>query len=299
MRKPALILSILCLSFFSIVSGACAAQGSSAVDTIAGRRVESQMLRNPTSQHVVVFEAGSRNTLDKWGTVPETISRDATMFVYNRPGYGSSEAAGTPRDGRTIVDELRAVLRHKGLRPPYVLVGHSLGGLYMQLFARAYPQEVEGLVLVDSLYPRMVKKTEDFPWTTRIAGRLGFSKTVWQEIENIDATGELVLALGAIDDKPIVRLLNQPKSATAIPVDFGAFRTDPETRALVRALYPNAVTVVADSSHQMPMTSPQVVTAAIQRVISNTRKAPGMDEKVLAQPARHIGDTNGAPKLAP
>lgn len=299
MRKTALILSTFCLSFLAIAGGAVAAQGASAIETIAGRRVESLILRNPASQHVVVFEAGSRNTLDKWGTVPETMSRDATVFVYNRPGYGNSEVASTSRDGRTIVEELRGVLRHKGLRPPYVLVGHSLGGLYMQLFAKAYPQEVAGLVLVDSLYPRMVKKTEDFPWTTRIAGRLGFSRTVWQEIEKIDETGELVLALGAIDDKPIMRLINEPKSATAIPVDFGAFRKDPETRALVRALYPNAVTVVADSSHQMPMTSPDVVTAAIGRVISVARRAPVPGEKQLAQPAHHPGDHNGASKLAP
>lgn len=55
-----------------------------------------------------------------------------------------------------VVDELRGVLRQKGLRPPHALMGHSLGGLYMQLFARAYPDEVKALVLVDALYPRSV-----------------------------------------------------------------------------------------------------------------------------------------------
>jgi pimeloyl-ACP methyl ester carboxylesterase len=54
-----------------------------------------------------------------------------------------------PRDGRTVVAELGQLLRHKGLRPPYVLVGHPLGGLNMQLFARACPQEVQGIVLGD------------------------------------------------------------------------------------------------------------------------------------------------------
>jgi pimeloyl-ACP methyl ester carboxylesterase len=159
-----------------------------------------------------------------------------------------------------------------------VLVGHSLGGLYMQLFACAYPEEVKGLVLVDSLYPRMVKKTADFPFMTRIAGQLAFSRTAWREIEKIDETGDMVLALNSIDDKPIVRLVNQPTSSTAIGVDFGAFRMDEATRGQVRALYPKAKTVVADSSHQMALTSPEVVTAAIRQVLAAAaRKAPVTD----------------------
>jgi len=247
---------------------AFAAPPTPTVDQVAGRLLESLMIRHPSSKDVIVFEGGSRNTIDKWGVVPQQLAREASVFAYNRPGYGDSEAASTARDGRTIVDELRAALRHKGLRPPYVLVGHSLGGLYMQLFARAYPDEVKGLVLVDSLYPRMVKRAADFPFLSRIAGQLAFSRTVWREIEQIDATGEMVLALGAIDDKPIVRLVNQPASSTAIAVDFGAFRLDDATRRQVRALYPNARTVVADSSHQMALTSPEVVTAAVRDVLA-------------------------------
>lgn len=270
MFKPALILSTLFLSSSIAVGTACAA--APVVDTIGGRQVESLTIRHPASKEVVVFEGGSRNTIDKWGTVPEQLGLDATVFAYNRPGYGNSSVAATPRDGRTIVEELREVLRHKGLRPPYVLVGHSLGGLYMQLFARAYPEEVKGLVLVDSLYPRMVKPVEEFPLWSRLAGQLGFSRSVWREIEKIDETGDMVLGMKGIDDKPIVRLVNRPTSSTAIAVDFGAFRMDEETRKQVRALYPNAKTIVADSSHQMALTSPEIVKAAIQQVISAAGK---------------------------
>lgn len=272
MFKPAPLLSALLLCTFFLCASACAARPSPAVETIEGRRVESLTIRHPAAKEVVVFEGGSRNTIDKWGTVPGQLGQEASVFAYNRPGYGDSEAAATPRDGRTIVEELRRVLRHKGLQPPYVLVGHSLGGLYMQLFARAYPEEVKGLVLVDALYPRMVKKASDFPFMTRLAGQLAFSRAVWREIEQIDETGDMVLALPAIDDKPIVRLVNQPTSSTAIAVDFGAFRMDEATRSQVRALYPKAATVVADSSHQMALTSPEVVTAAIQRVLAASNK---------------------------
>jgi pimeloyl-ACP methyl ester carboxylesterase len=269
MFKPALTSFAICLSCLGAAK-ALAASPAPVVDTIAGRQVESLTIRHSSSKEVVVFESGSRNTIEKWGRVPEQLALDATVFAYNRPGYGDSEAAATPRDGRTIVEELRAVLRHKGLKPPYVLVGHSLGGLYMQLFARTYPDEVKGLVLVDSLYPRMVKKADEFPFMTRLAGQLAFSRSVWREIEKIDETGEMVLGSGSIDDKPILRLVNRPVSSTAIAVDFGAFRMDELTRKQVRALYPKARTIVADSSHQMALTSPEVVTAAVRQVLADT-----------------------------
>jgi len=259
-----LILCCLCMA-------AAAAQPVPAVETIAGRRVESVTLRNPSSPFVVVFEAGSRGTIDKWGRVLESVGRDATVFAYHRPGYGNSDVATTPRDGRTIVEELRQVLKHKGLKPPYVLVGHSLGGLYMQLFARAHPDEVQGLVLVDAVYPRAIKRTAEFPWTTRLAGRLLFSRTAWQEVEQIDATGEMVLALADIDDKPIVRLVNEPKAhpgeVPPIAVDFGVSRTDKATSELIRNMYPKAKLVVADSDHQMAVASPDVVVDAVRSVL--------------------------------
>ena len=280
MSRLAMSLSVLALSCI-LAAPAMAAGPTSVLDTIGGRQVESLTIRHPASKEVIVFEGGSRNTIERWGAVPQQLAHDATVFAYNRPGYGNSEEAGTPRDGRTIVEELRAVLRHKGLKPPYVLVGHSLGGLYMQLFARAYPDEVKGVVLIDALYPRMVKRTEDFPFLSRMAGRIAFSRTVWREIEHIDETGEMVLALGGIDDKPIVRLINQPTSSTAIAVDFGAFRMDEDTRRQVRALYPKAKTIVADSSHQMALTSPEVVTAAVREVMA----APG-SQAVAARTAR-------------
>lgn len=242
------------------------------IDLIDGRKVESLTLRKPGSAAVVVFENGSRATLDSWGQVLDTVSADATVFAYNRPGYANSSATDAARDGDTIVAQLRSTLRQKGLTPPYVLVGHSLGGLYMQLFARRHPDEVKGLVLVDSLYPRIVKKPQDFPVTTRLGKWLFFSNSVQREIDLIHATGETVLALPGIDDKPIVRLVNRPRSATAIPVDFGAFNVDAATRTFVRQLYPNAKTVVVDSSHQMQQTSPGVVAEAIREVLAMPRR---------------------------
>lgn len=102
----------------------------------------------------VVFENGLGDTLDVWRQVQHSIATDcARTLSYNRAGYqGSDPARTTTRDAETIVSELRDELRNRGLKPPYVLVGHSLGGLYMQYFARQYADEVEGLLLVDSTH---------------------------------------------------------------------------------------------------------------------------------------------------
>jgi pimeloyl-ACP methyl ester carboxylesterase len=261
----------LVFSCFFTVFLCAAAEPAPVIENIAGRRVESLTIRNPASPFTVVFEAGSRGTIDKWGKVLEGASREATVFAYNRPGYGNSDVAMTPRDGQTVVEELRQVLRQKGLKPPYVLVGHSLGGLYTQLFARAYPDEVSGLVLVDAMYPRQVKATRDFPWAVRLAGRMLFSRTVWREIEKMDETGDAVLALPGIDDKPIVRLVNEPKphpgEVPPIALDLGVFRNDRATYEMVQQLYPKARTVVVDSDHQVSLATPEAVVNAIRDIV--------------------------------
>jgi len=263
------ILSIVillgCLSMSGSVSSAPA---TASVDMIAGRQVESLTIKNPSANVSIVFENGLRATVDGWDKVIDSLVPDASIFAYNRPGYGNSQETGTARDGATIVEELRQTLRHKGLAPPYILVGHSLGGLYMQLFAKRYPQEVSGLVLVDPLLPGVVKKSEEFPVWTRGAKRLFFSSTVNKEIDAIHQTSEQVLSLAPIDDKPIVMLINKPSGSTAVGVDFGAFNKDQKTRELVSGLYPKAKRIVVDSDHQVQRQNPADVVNAIRNILA-------------------------------
>lgn len=243
------------------------------VDTIAGRQVESVTIKNPDAKVSIVFENGLRATVDGWDKVIESLAPDASIFAYNRPGYGNSQQSDTARDGATIVEELRQSLKHKGLAPPYILVGHSLGGLYMQLFAKRYPHEVSGLVLVDPLLPGIVKKSDDFPFWTRGAKRLFFSSTVNQEIDAIHQTSEQVMALAPIDDKPIVMLINKPSGSTAVGVDFGAFNKDQKTRDAANGMYPKAKRIIVDSDHQVQRQNPVEVVNAIKETIA--KQAPG------------------------
>jgi pimeloyl-ACP methyl ester carboxylesterase len=101
----------------------------------------------------VIFESGLGDTLGVWDRIqPQVAAGCARTVSYNRAGYAGSDPAQSTRDAANIVAELRAALARRKIGPPYVLVGHSLGGLYMQYFARNYPREVAGLVLVDSSY---------------------------------------------------------------------------------------------------------------------------------------------------
>src|SRR5262245_53577049 len=101
----------------------------------------------------VVFESGLGDTLDVWNNIQPLIAEGCTRTIaYTRAGYPGSDAMAGPRDAANIVAELRTELKRRGIQPPYVLVGHSLGGLYMQYFARHYPEEIRGLLLVDSTH---------------------------------------------------------------------------------------------------------------------------------------------------
>lgn len=98
----------------------------------------------------VVLEAGSGETSLSWRGIPDELSQYATVVVYDRAGYAWSEQAPSARSGDNIVRELHEALQNEGLKGPYLMVGHSLGGMYARLFTQTYPNEVTGLVLVDA-----------------------------------------------------------------------------------------------------------------------------------------------------
>jgi len=260
-------LSCRTLSALAILFASTQAYGQASLQEVAGQKFEVLKISKPGSSATVIFENGSRNTLDKWEKVLPLVAKEATVFAYNRPGYGKSDKPSTPRDGKTVVEELRQLLKQQGLQPPYILVGHSLGGLYMQMYARSFPQEVQGVVLVDSLYPGIIKKPEEFPFMTRIAKYVFLNSAMESEVDQINSTGQAVLGLPWNDGIPMVRLINVPKSAGAIAVDLGTVNNDEQTRNMVKAMYPKACKVIVDSDHQMQQANPEVVADAIRDVI--------------------------------
>lgn len=82
------------------------------------------------------------------------------MVSYDRLGSGASTRSNRPRVATNFVEELRQGLRNAGLQPPYLLVGHSYGGLMVRLFASRYPNEVSGLVLIDPVIENFYRRAQ-------------------------------------------------------------------------------------------------------------------------------------------
>jgi pimeloyl-ACP methyl ester carboxylesterase len=101
----------------------------------------------------VVLEPGAGGMSSILGWIAPAVARDTRVCVYDRAGRGWSEPADTAQDGAQIVTDLHRLLQRGHVPGPYVLAGHSFGGLYVLTFAARYPDEVAGMVLVDSTAP--------------------------------------------------------------------------------------------------------------------------------------------------
>lgn len=102
----------------------------------------------------VVLEAGGGETSSSFGWIAPDVSRTTRVCVYDRAGHGWSEAADHPQDGAQVAADLHTLLGRAQVPGPYVMVGHSFGGLYVLAFADRYPADVAGMVLVDSTLPQ-------------------------------------------------------------------------------------------------------------------------------------------------
>lgn len=241
----------------------CAALPATETGRIDQRRIEYAQIGHGSP--VVVFENGLGPSMRNWSRVFPEIGKQATVFAYNRPGYGDSDPAPTPRDGDHIVDELRALLRNRELAPPYVLVGHSLGGLYMQLFARKYPDEVAGLVLVDSTHPTQMEGAgaiDQQPLWARLLFHLLVRGELRKEFDAAAATGQEVLQLPTVTGKP-VWVLSAIDTSTSAAVSHAN-----KKRADIAHLYPGSWQLWLESGHFIQWDKPEVVIEAVRGVLA-------------------------------
>lgn len=135
---------------------------------IGGRKLHYWLEGKQHDAPTVILEAGAgSNSLD-WSVAQPKISEYARTLAYDRAGLGWSDPADDGRKPENIVSDLKALLNALGEKPPYVLVGHSFGGLYVRKYAETYPDEVAALVLVDSSHPQMLKDEDRQGEITRL-----------------------------------------------------------------------------------------------------------------------------------
>jgi len=115
---------------------------------VGGHRL--QLSCTGSGSPTVVLEPGQGGVSSDFAWITPVVTRDTRVCVYDRAGRGWSDAAGGPQDGARIAADLHTLLDRAGVPGPYVLAGHSFGGLYVHSFAAQFPDDFAGLVLLDS-----------------------------------------------------------------------------------------------------------------------------------------------------
>ena len=216
---------------------------------------------------VVVFENGLGNSMRVWTPVFEPVSGFARAFAYDRAGVGGSRSETTTRDGATIVRELRALLQSLELEPPYVLVGHSLGGQFVELYARTHPEEVAAVVFVDARHAEFGTRCLEaqaercaVPWHARLlmpSGPRG-------ELDAAEATTRAIRDAGPFPPVP-VRVLTGRGQPPEMP---NLRRAWAESQAdLVRLSPLGTQEICEDCGHYVQRDAPERVIGAIRALV--------------------------------
>ena len=222
---------------------------------------------------VVLFDSGAGDTSETWDWVVPEVRRITKVCTYDRAGLGRSDVGPFPRTSDRIVDELDRLVKRAGILGPYVLAGHSFGGLNMRLFASLHPESVAGLVLVDATpedYPAKdaTLRTRDETEKLRTARALG-TPTFRSELDSMIDSAAIVRAQ-APTEAPVVILTAAHADAS---VTFRETWTALQAR-MVR-VFPHARQVVADrSGHYIQYDQPELIVEALRELIERFRDSP-------------------------
>jgi pimeloyl-ACP methyl ester carboxylesterase len=135
-----------------------------------------------TGSPTIVFEPGLASSSAEWWAIQDELSASARVLTYDRAGIGWSELVNGPRTSRQIAVELKGLLEVLKIDPPYIFVGHSQGGLYINHFCRLYPDVVGGVILIDPVSPDDVRfKQELLP---RVYKRSGVDKSKFLKVQS-------------------------------------------------------------------------------------------------------------------
>lgn len=124
---------------------------------------------------VIVIETALGTPSFEWWQIQDELAKYATVVTYDRAGYGWSDASPNKRSSENIARELRALLNGLDIKPPYMLVGHSAGGLYIRHFACLYPELAQGCVFLDPMSPDDLRFKEEL--TDKVLQSSGVDKS--------------------------------------------------------------------------------------------------------------------------
>lgn len=174
LARRALVAGAL-LAFSAFLPSAAQAPPRSSPDSgglawvrVGGGRIRIRILGTDTP--TVVLVSGLGDGLRAWAAVQPAVATFARVLAYDRPGLGASDPTSGPRDVAHMAVELNALLTQADAHPPYILVGHSLGGMIVQVYAAHHPHDVAGIVLIDPALAGFYLRADSLPaWQEELA----------------------------------------------------------------------------------------------------------------------------------
>ena len=236
---------------------------------------------NPT----VVLAPGAGGSAASMGLIAPAVARETRVCVYDRAGRGWSDPAAAPPDGAQIATDLHRLLARAHVPGPYVLAGHSFGGLYVRSYAAKYPDEVAGLVLVDSTAARNDPVTAPEPGPD---GVLRHVSSLFGATSRL-GLGRLIAATSSGDLPPAYRDDTRTTAATAkqmsgVLEEYGvANRSAPEAGRL-RSLHAKPLVVLTAERGSAPGwmadqdASAELSTNSVHRVVPGATHASFVED---------------------
>lgn len=216
----------------------------------------------------VVFESGLGDGKSPWSQVIKQLPSNISLFAYDRAGYEDSELGMRHRDPCSTARELHELLKKESVAPPYILVGHSLGGLYAVCFSKLYAKETAGLVLIDPTHPNHWKRMQtDAPIQAALVNTLRSTLFTTAMRQEFDAQNGCLSELN----------FNAPIKTPSIFLFSGQFRLEElgVFEQMLRKLRTHWLSMftdqehrdISDSGHYIQRQRPDVVVEAIQTLI--------------------------------
>lgn len=224
----------------------------------------------------VVLINGGSGPIEGWHKTFHEIAEITTVMAYNRLGVGGSDKPSTPQHGIAIVTALRQLLQGVNVPPPYILVGHSLGGLYANLFARQYPEEVAGVVLLESSHPLDLSINETQSGFIKGLNRvLGIFDSLsphrkWNEVNYVEETVKQLGVAGPFPEVPLF-VVSGGKKPPMMPEHAMEIRSNNQLN-LAKLSSQGKHIIASKSGHFPQFTEPDVVVATVLDCVHIVRK---------------------------
>ncbi len=289
-RSHCRLILFTCLLTASPALHAQEAQSGSRMIDVGGLKLRAQITGQAREgKPTVVFVGGLGDSLEAWKSVQPAVAEFAQVVAYDRAGLGQSESDNAPPTPRHVAAQLRTLLQNAGIKPPYLLVGHSLGGPYVRMFAGLYPSEVAGLVFVDPKDFTPTRAEQIAVWTELGAGEAGMNAMEKQMEQHfaekspaIRAEAEVSLqlersgwedfrSLPPLPDIPVVILMaTKIDLPPAVKLVVGKHRLFSLTKWAAEGANGTLV-VTSRSGHYIHGDEPELVIWAIRRAIEAPR----------------------------